>query len=214
MLHRPPGPVAKSSSAFLRLSPPFPRLHAGLIEPPPSSRGTSTRINQPDFFQHLQVVAERPRGWRLGEPGEDLSKTPPLPVTQHLEDLSLPIRQIVTYPQRRVVSGREESDDDRTGLLLELGLRLADGHAPSDDFLGASTPLLDQPSTVEDPGDQRVAEAGGVVPLEVGHGDSRRQEPQAGDFQPVIENGNEDGSPGDRIYLTRPLVKHLRIAES
>ena len=44
-----------------------------------------------------------------------------------------------------------------------------------------------------------VAEAGGVVPLEVGHGDSRRQEPQAGDFQPVIENGNEDGSPGDRI---------------
>lgn len=98
-----------------------------------------------------------------------------------------------------MVARWSKPDHDGTGLLREFGLRLAGGHAPGDDLLGASSPLLDQPATVEDSGDQRVAQPGGTVLLEVGHGDSRRQQPQAGDFQPVIINGNEDRSPGDRV---------------
>ena len=95
----------------------------------------------------------------------------------------------MAHSQRRVVAAWPKPDHEGTGLLRKFRFGLAGGHAPDDDFLGAATPLLDEPAAVEDPGDQRVAEAGGVVSLEVGHGDSRWQESQAGDFQPVIADG-------------------------
>jgi hypothetical protein len=81
------------------------------------------------------------------------------------------------------------------------------------DLLRAAPPLLDQPTTMEDPGNQRVAKAGGVVPLEFGHGDAGGQQAKAGDFQPVIVDGDENRPTGDRVIAVAERIDQ-RLAQS
>ena len=107
----------------------------------------------------------------------------------------MPIGQVVADPQRRMVACRSKPDDDGTGSLLELGLRLAGGHAPVHDFLRASPPLFDQSAAIEDPGDQRVAKAGAVVRFRSATVIPGGKQPGAGDFQPIIVDGDEDRLP-------------------
>jgi hypothetical protein len=78
-------------------------------------------------------------------------KTPALSVAQDMKDFSLALGQVLTDSQRRVVAAWPKPDHEGTGLPRKFRFGLAGGHAPGDDFLGASTPLLDQATAVKTP---------------------------------------------------------------
>jgi len=79
--------------------------------------------------------------------------------------------------KRRDITARQESDPYRDVLLEELRLRVARANAELDDLLGSPAPALDQTSTKERLGDQRIARAGQMIALEVFDGDPEGRPP-------------------------------------
>ncbi len=174
---------------------------------PPSGPDTSpARTNEAEMTKSFQVVEEGSFSRRALQVAVNLLKSPLSTVGQDFQNAPLSLGQVVTDSRRCGIRARKKAYHDRAGLLLELRLRLSGRKAPVHDLLRASPPLFDETATIKDPGDQRIAKARGVIPLEFGHRHARWQEAQTGDFQSVIVCGHEDGPAGDRVVAVADRV--------
>src|SRR5436309_3200007 len=69
---------------------------------------------------------------------QDLSKRMPLPIAKNLQNLPLPIAQVMTDSARRQVLARQEPHHHFCGSFLELRLWMPCGLTQFDDLLRAS----------------------------------------------------------------------------
>jgi hypothetical protein len=140
-------------------------LLTNLFEPPSSGDRPSCRLKQINFLEKLQVVSKRAWGGAIRQVFQNVPDTSSLAIAQNQQDSPLPVRQVVAHPQRRMVAAGAEPHCHRSSLFLELRLQLSRRHAPVHNLLRASAPLLDQSTTIEDSGDQRIGRGRGMISL-------------------------------------------------
>ena len=102
---------------------------------PPSSPSAAFEACEADLAEVHQVIAERAIRGGLGEPLTDSPAGLAVAPRQNLQDLPLPIGQVVCHAVRRNIAARQEPDPEGPTLLGKPGLGVTRHHAQVHDHL-------------------------------------------------------------------------------